>query len=43
MIEPKAKIERFFQESLRRQASDLHLVVGLPPYLRIDGQLRPLP
>jgi len=43
MIEPKAKIERFFQESLKHQASDLHLVVGLPPYLRIDGQLRPLP
>jgi len=43
MIEPKAKIERFFQESLRRQASDLHLVVGLPPYLRVDGQLRPFP
>ena len=43
MIEPKAKIERFFQESLRHKASDLHLIVGLPPYLRIDGQLRPLP
>ena len=43
MVEPKAKIERFFQESLRRQASDLHLVVGLPPYLRINGQLNPLP
>ncbi|PIS15084.1 type IV pili twitching motility protein PilT [Candidatus Shapirobacteria bacterium CG09_land_8_20_14_0_10_38_17] len=43
MVEPKAKIERFFQESLSRQASDLHLVVGLPPYLRVDGQLHPLP
>jgi len=43
MVEPKAKIERFFQESLRRQASDLHLVVGLPPYLRVNGQLHALP
>src|SRR5579871_1415097 len=28
---------------IRQNASDLHLVPGLPPYLRIDGVLEPQP
>lgn len=33
------KIEILLEEVVRRKASDLHLQVGLPPMLRIDGQL----
>ncbi len=29
--------------AVKRRASDLHLVVGSPPYLRVDGQLFPVP
>lgn len=29
-------------EAVKRGASDLHLAVGVPPALRIDGQLKPL-
>ena len=36
-------MEFLFQEAMKRQASDLHLVANLPPYLLIDGRLRPLP
>ena len=28
--------------AVQRQASDLHITVGLPPTLRIDGRLRPM-
>jgi twitching motility protein PilT len=34
------RIETLLEEVLRRDASDLHLQVGLPPILRIDGYLR---
>jgi len=37
------KIKYLFQEAVRRQASDLHLIVGVPPFLRINGKLSPLP
>jgi len=30
------------REVVERKASDLHLTVGAPPYLRIDGELMPL-
>ncbi len=33
------KIEHLLEDVIRRKASDLHLQVGLPPILRIDGQL----
>ncbi len=33
------RIEPLLDEVLRRDASDLHLQVGLPPMLRIDGSL----
>lgn len=36
------RIEPYLEEVIRRDASDLHLQVGLPPMLRIDGALKPL-
>jgi twitching motility protein PilT len=30
------------EEATRRSASDLHIIVGLPPILRIDGEIIPL-
>lgn len=38
----KQKIDQYFQESVKRNASDLHLSVGYLPTLRIDGVLVPL-
>lgn len=35
-------LEQYFQEAVRRKASDLHLVGGNKPYLRVDGELMPL-
>ncbi|MFA5318015.1 MAG: PilT/PilU family type 4a pilus ATPase [Patescibacteria group bacterium] len=32
-------IQKFFQTAVDQKASDIHLVVGLKPYLRIDGVL----
>ena len=32
-------IKTLFKTALNKKASDLHLVVGLPPILRIDGEL----
>lgn len=36
------KIEVLLEEVVKRKASDLHLQVGLPPILRIDGVLTPI-
>jgi twitching motility protein PilT len=36
------KVEILLEEVVKRKASDLHLQVGLPPTLRIDGKLAPL-
>jgi len=36
------KIEVLLEEVIKRKASDLHLQVGLPPTLRIDGSLTPI-
>jgi twitching motility protein PilT len=41
-IEPLGDIYTVFDEAIRRRASDIHLSVGLPPGLRIDGKLEPL-
>jgi twitching motility protein PilT len=38
----QAKIEPMLEEVIRKDASDLHLQVGLPPTLRIDGSLKPI-
>ncbi|HEX5447935.1 MAG TPA: type IV pilus twitching motility protein PilT [Candidatus Saccharimonadales bacterium] len=35
------KIEMLLEEVVKRDASDLHLQVGMPPMLRIDGSLVP--
>lgn len=36
------KIEPYLEEVIKRDASDLHLQVGTPPTIRIDGALRPV-
>lgn len=42
MTNQELRIEILLEEVVRRRASDLHLQVGLPPTLRIDGSLTPL-
>lgn len=39
MANQENRIEILLEEVVRRQASDLHLQVGLPPMLRVDGAL----
>src|ERR1051326_1421234 len=36
-----AVIDQYFRETLRQGASDLHMVIGRPPMLRIRGDLMP--
>lgn len=36
------RIETLLEDVIRKKASDLHLQVGLPPMLRIDGALAPI-
>lgn len=36
------RIEILLEEVIKRKASDLHLQVGLPPMLRVDGALAPV-
>ena len=35
-------INQLLEETIRRKASDLHITAGVPPMLRIDGNLQPL-
>ena len=42
MNNQQLRIEVLLEEVVRRKASDLHLQVGLPPMLRIDGSLVPI-
>ena len=35
-------IENLFKAAVDASASDIHLVCGLPPFLRIDGKLEPI-
>jgi twitching motility protein PilT len=42
-MQDQPKIEILLEEVIKRKASDLHLQVGLPPMLRIDGALTPVP
>ncbi|MBQ6510953.1 type IV pilus twitching motility protein PilT [Candidatus Saccharibacteria bacterium] len=37
------RIETLLEECVKRNASDLHLQVGLAPILRVDGALTPIP
>jgi len=36
------RIETLLEDVIRKKASDLHLQVGLPPMLRVDGSLVPI-
>jgi twitching motility protein PilT len=38
-----AEIDELFHTMVEWRASDLHLVVGAPPMLRHDGEIKPLP
>lgn len=42
MNNQELRIEILLEEVFRKKASDLHLQVGLPPMLRIDGALAPI-
>ncbi len=42
MTNQELRIEILLEEVVRRRASDLHLQVGLPPMIRIDGALEPV-
>lgn len=42
MSTQETRIEVLLEEVVRLKASDLHLQVGLPPMLRIDGALTPI-
>lgn len=42
MKNQELRIEVLLEEVIRKKASDLHLQVGLPPMLRIDGSLVPI-
>jgi twitching motility protein PilT len=36
------RIEYLLEETVKKKASDLHIQVGLPPILRVDGALTPI-
>jgi twitching motility protein PilT len=36
------RIELLLEEVVKKRASDLHIQVGLPPMLRVDGSLVPI-
>ncbi len=38
----QARIEVLLDEVIKKKASDLHIQVGLPPMLRVDGSLTPI-
>lgn len=42
MDNQELRIEILLEEVVRKRASDLHLQVGLPPMLRVDGSLTPV-
>lgn len=35
-------IKEIFSQAIKKKASDVHLVAGLPPFLRVDGDLKAL-
>jgi twitching motility protein PilT len=41
-MQQQPKIELLLEEVVKRDASDLHLQVGLPPMIRVDGALGPV-
>ncbi len=42
MTEPKSPLHDWLVSAVEAEASDLHVVAGYPPMLRIHGQLRNL-
>jgi twitching motility protein PilT len=36
-------IKELLQLAIEKKASDLHIIVGIPPVLRVDGELAPVP
>ena len=42
MAQQDIRIETLLEEVIRKKASDLHIQVGLPPMLRVDGSLAPI-
>ena len=42
-VPSSVKIETLLEECIRQKASDIHIQVGLPPILRVDGSLTPIP
>ena len=42
-MQGQPRIEVLLEAVIKRKASDIHLQVGLPPILRIDGALVPIP
>lgn len=41
-MQSQPKIELLLEEVIKRKGSDIHLQVGLPPMLRVDGALAPV-
>jgi twitching motility protein PilT len=41
--QPELRIELLLEDVIRKRASDLHIQIGLPPMLRIDGSLVAIP
>jgi twitching motility protein PilT len=41
-MQGKPRIEVLLEEVIKKKASDLHIQVGLPPMLRVDGSLLPV-
>ena len=41
-MQGQPRIEVLLEEVVKKKASDLHLQVGLPPMLRVDGALTPI-
>ncbi len=41
--QPELRIELLLEDVIRKKASDLHIQIGLPPMLRVDGSLTPIP
>lgn len=39
---PKSRLENLLALTVEKEASDLHLTCGLPPSLRVDGDITPL-
>jgi twitching motility protein PilT len=42
MQNQELRIEILLEEVVKKRASDLHIQVGLPPMLRVDGSLTPI-